>query len=93
MSLQQRPFSYFSILFALTLLNAQKSFAQSSNITEDCSALKTCEECTSRLTCGFCVTSSKCVQGSWNEPFKNPKICEDNFEYQFAQCYGMQEFI
>jgi len=70
----------------LTLLNAQISFAQS-NITEDCSAFKTCGDCTSRLTCGFCVKENKCVQGNWNEPFKNPKACEDNFEYEFAQCY------
>jgi len=86
MSLQQRPFSYFSILFALTLLNAQKNFAQS-NVTEDCSAFNTCGECTSRLTCGFCVKENKCVQGSWNEPFKSSKTCEDNFEYEYAQCY------
>jgi len=86
MSLQQRPFSYFSILIALTLLNAQKTFAQS-NITEECSAFTTCGECTSRLTCGFCVKENKCVQGNWNEPFQNPRTCEDNFEYEFAQCY------
>jgi len=87
MSLQQRPFSYYSILFALTLLNTQKSFAQNNSI-EECSTFKTCGDCTSRLHCGFCVTTGECVPGSWNEPFKNPETCiKDNLEYEYAQCF------
>ncbi|RIA88201.1 hypothetical protein C1645_775465 [Glomus cerebriforme] len=89
MSLQKSTFSYFSIIFALILLKSQKTFANS-NITEsiDCSTFTTCGECTSNLLCGFCVTTGECVQGSWNGPFKNPKICpNDSWEYNYAQCF------
>ncbi|CAG8460931.1 9427_t:CDS:2 [Funneliformis caledonium] len=85
MSLQKRPFSHFSILFALNLLNAHTNFAQKSI---NCSTFTSCGDCTSRLECGFCVKDNLCVQGSWNEPFKNSSLClNDNWEYEYAQCF------